>query len=75
MEAFHRAMPDSPITKSYLIVSVITTVACHLNVVHPVVLYFDVDLILQGQVWRILTNFFFFGAVSFNSALQMVRIL
>jgi Derlin-2/3 len=66
-------MPNSPITKAYLTASVITTAACHMNVVHPMVLYFDVDLILQGQLWRIVTNFLFFGSVGFNTVMQMVR--
>ena len=70
-EWFRNAMPESPITKSYCAACAATTAACALNVVHPVVLYFDVDLILRGELWRILTNFLFFGTLGLNSLLQL----
>ncbi len=32
-----------------------------MQIITPFNVYFNTKLIMQGQVWRLLTNFFFFG--------------
>jgi hypothetical protein len=40
----------------------LTTALCALELVRPFQLYFDPRYILvEGQLWRLATNFFFFG--------------
>jgi len=61
-----------PVTRMYLTTSVLITVACSLELISPFTLYFNVHLIfLKWQVWRLFTNFFFFGAVSLDFFFHM----
>jgi len=61
-----------PVTRVYLTGSVLVTVACSLELISPFTLYFNVQLIfLKWQVWRLFTNFFFFGAVSLDFLFHM----
>eukprot|EP00457_Paulinella_chromatophora_P014921 gb/GEZN01015426.1/.p1 GENE.gb/GEZN01015426.1/~~gb/GEZN01015426.1/.p1 ORF type:complete len:209 (+),score=17.88 gb/GEZN01015426.1/:102-728(+) len=51
-----------PITKIYVAGSILTTTACALDLVSPFTLYYSPHLVFQKfQVWRLFTNFFFFG--------------
>lgn len=49
-----------------------TTCAVHLDLISPFQLYFNPNLILQGQVWRLLTTFLFFGTVGFSFLFNMI---
>mmetsp|Transcript_35178 Transcript_35178/g.48979 ORF Transcript_35178/g.48979 Transcript_35178/m.48979 type:complete len:245 (+) Transcript_35178:160-894(+) len=61
VEQWIREIP--PITRTYMIGAVLTTAACALELVSPFSLYFSATLIFnKGQFWRLMTNFFFFGA-------------
>lgn len=52
-----------PITRTYAACALLTTAACALDVLSPFSLYFSWPMVVhKGQVWRIVTNFFFFGA-------------
>jgi Derlin-2/3 len=54
------------ITRTYMLLALLTTTLCALDVVTPFQLYLSFELIVQeGQYWRLLTNFFFFGG-NFN---------
>ncbi|CAN0191653.1 unnamed protein product, partial [Phaeothamnion confervicola] len=44
---------------------------CALDVVSPYSFYFNPTLILRGQVWRLATNFLFFGNLSFDFLFHM----
>ncbi len=56
-----------PITRAYLTASVLTTGACALDLLSPFSLYFSPALVVHKlQLWRIFTNFFFFGAISLD---------
>lgn len=59
---------DIPVvSRAYLTASFITTAACALDVVSPFSLYYNFNLIFyKGQVWRLLTNFLFFGLFSLD---------
>jgi len=60
------------ITRVYLTTSVVTTAACALELVSPFSLYFNAQLVVyKFQVWRLLTNFFFFGALGLDFLFHM----
>ncbi|XP_066291557.1 derlin-2-like [Branchiostoma lanceolatum] len=61
------------ITRAYTTASVLTTIAVQLDIITPFQLYFNPDLILyQYQVWRLVTNFLFFGTIGFNFLFNMI---
>ena len=61
-----------PVTRVYLTGSVLVTVGCTLELISPFTLYFNVNLIfLKMQVWRLFTNFLFFGSVSLDFLFHM----
>lgn len=64
---------DIPIiSRTYLTVSFVTTAACALDLVSPFSLYYNFNLIFHnGEVWRLLTNFFFFGKFSLEFVFHM----
>ena len=49
------------VSRVYLTAAVGTTTACFMDFVSPLTLYYNYDLILRGQYWRILSYFLFFG--------------
>eukprot|EP00474_Spongospora_subterranea_P010095 CRZ10553.1 hypothetical protein [Spongospora subterranea] len=56
-----RAIP--PVTRSYLVAAVVTTTLCSLDIVSPYSLFLSWPAVVkQGQVWRLVTTFLFFGA-------------
>ncbi|KAK1787568.1 hypothetical protein P4O66_016056, partial [Electrophorus voltai] len=61
------------VTRTYTTACVLTTAACQLELITPFQLYFNPDLILKHyQVWRLVTNFLFFGPVGFNFLFNMI---
>mmetsp|Transcript_38957 Transcript_38957/g.154159 ORF Transcript_38957/g.154159 Transcript_38957/m.154159 type:complete len:254 (-) Transcript_38957:3993-4754(-) len=68
-EEWFRLMP--PVTRSYVALSVITTGMCALDMISPLKLYLNWTQILEGQVWRLLTNFFFFGKFGLDFLFHM----
>lgn len=63
---------DVPIvTRTYVALVLITTVAIELNIVSALHLYFNLDAILDGQVWRIVTAFLYFGDLNINFMLHL----
>ncbi|EEY61542.1 Der1-like family, putative [Phytophthora infestans T30-4] len=60
------------VSRLYLTGSFLTTTACALDLVSPFSLYFNFNLIFfKGQVWRLLTNFMFFGLFSLDFLFHM----
>jgi len=60
------------ISRMYLTGSFLTTAACALDLISPFSLYFNYKLIFQkGQVWRLITNFLFFGTFSLDFIFHM----
>ena len=60
------------ISRVYLTGSFLTTVACALDLISPFSLYFNFNLIFyKGQVWRLITNFLFFGLFSLDFLFHM----
>jgi len=60
------------ITKAYLVMAVGTTALCMFGTIAPIQIYLDFDLIFKKyEIWRLLTNFLFFGKFSMKFMFQM----
>lgn len=71
-DPFEWYMDIPVVSRTYLTVSFVTTAACALELVSPFSLYFNFTLIFyKGEVWRLLTNFFFFGTFSLDFLFHM----
>ncbi|XP_070572557.1 derlin-2-like [Ptychodera flava] len=66
-------MQTPPITRAYTTACVLTTLAVQLDIITPFQLYFNPDLIFSKyQLWRLVTNFLFFGTIGFNFLFNMI---
>ncbi|PAA71365.1 hypothetical protein BOX15_Mlig028359g1 [Macrostomum lignano] len=60
-------------TRGYTTACLLTTLAVQLDIVSPFQLYFHPTLIFKNlQLWRLITNFCFFGTFGFNFFFNMV---
>ena len=60
------------ITRSYVAIAILVTASCSLELVSPFSLYFNLKLIMfKLQLWRLFTNFFFFGALGVDFLFHM----
>ena len=59
------------VSRVYLTAAVGTTTACFMDFVSPLTLYYNYELILRGQYWRILSSFLFFGSFSLDFLFHM----
>ena len=64
---------DIPVvSRAYLTLSFLTTAACALDLVSPFSLYFNYTLIVEkAQVWRLFSNFLFFGTLGIDFVFHM----
>eukprot|EP00742_Colponemidia_sp_Colp-10_P006153 GILJ01006586.1.p1 GENE.GILJ01006586.1~~GILJ01006586.1.p1 ORF type:complete len:278 (+),score=13.17 GILJ01006586.1:73-906(+) len=70
VEDWYKEIPI--ITRCYMTVAFLTTVACAVDLVSPFALYFNRSLIFEKfQVWRLITNFFFFGTFGLDFLFHM----
>ncbi|XP_020833319.1 derlin-3 isoform X4 [Phascolarctos cinereus] len=61
------------VTRAYTAACVLTTAAVQLELITPFQLYFNPDLIFRKfQVWRLVTNFLFFGPLGFSFFFNML---
>ena len=61
-----------PITRSYVAGAILVTASCSLELVSPFSLYFNMQLVFEKlQLWRLFTNFFFFGALGVDFLFHM----
>ncbi|XP_078064430.1 derlin-2 isoform X4 [Mustelus asterias] len=61
------------VTRAYTTACVLTTAAVQLEIITPFQLYFNPELVFKHyQVWRLITNFLFFGTVGFNFLFNMI---
>ncbi|CAC5357837.1 DERL2_3 [Mytilus coruscus] len=66
-------MQMPPVTRAYTTACVITTIAVQLDIITPFQIYFNPDLIFRKfQVWRLVTNFMYFGPIGFNFLFNMI---
>ncbi len=55
------------VTRTYLTLAFITTAGCALEIISPFSVYFNAQLIVRKlQLWRLVTNFFFFGSLGMD---------
>ena len=60
------------ITRTYVTGAIVVTASCSLELVSPFSLYFNLKLVLfKLQVWRLFTNFFFFGSLGIDFLFHM----
>jgi len=60
------------ISRLYFTGAFLTTAGCALDIISPFSLYFNFDLIFfQGQIWRLLTTYLFFGMFSIDFIFHM----
>ena len=58
---------------SFVLACVLTSAAVQLNLLSPLQLYFNPNLIInQLQLWRLITTFVFFGNFNFNFFFNMI---
>jgi len=70
IEDWYKQMPI--ITRSYLTLSFLTTAGIALDVISPYSVYFNAKLIFQRfQLWRLFTNFFYFGHLGLDFLFHM----
>eukprot|EP00899_Mesostigma_viride_P007631 jgi/Mesvir1/1686/Mv21148-RA.1 len=70
LEEWYKQMPV--ITRSYLTLSFLTTAGCALELISPFSIYFNRSLIFSKlQLWRLFTNFFFFGNLGLDFLFHM----
>jgi Derlin-2/3 len=67
----HRYKEIPIISRVYLTGSFLVSAACALQYIHPLNIYFNLKLIMAGQVWRLVSNFFFFGEFSLDFVFHM----
>eukprot|EP00605_Chrysophyceae_sp_TOSAG23-4_P001334 GSChrysophyteH1.ASY1.ANO1.1451.1 assembled CDS len=61
-----------PVSRLYLSCAVGVTSACFLDILSPLTLYYNYDLIVEkGQYWRLVTSFLFFGSFSLDFLFHM----
>lgn len=60
------------VTRVYTTACVLTTFAVQLGFVTPLQLLYHPQLILQGEVWRLITCFLFFGQIGFSFLFNMI---
>jgi len=69
----HEYMQIPTVTKAYTTACVLTTMAVQMEMISPFQIYFNPDLILKKwEVWRLVTNFLYFGNVGFNFLFNML---
>lgn len=70
IEEWYRQLPV--ITRTYVTLSFLTTAGCALEVITPFNVYFNAKLIFKnGEVWRLFTNFFYFGSLGIDFVFHM----
>lgn len=55
-----------PVTRVYLGLVALTTLATHLELCTTYSLFFSRQLILEGQYWRLITSFLYLGSLGFD---------
>lgn len=73
-QTFQQEYMQMPVvTRTYATACVVTTLAVQLELITPFQLYFNPELIFQRyQLWRLITNFLFFGTIGFNFFFNMI---
>jgi Derlin-2/3 len=60
-----------PVTRAYVTLSSTVTILCALDVLSPMKLYYSWEGVKRLQLWRIFTNFFYFGPFGMDFLFHM----
>eukprot|EP01122_Echinamoeba_exundans_P011705 TRINITY_DN4749_c0_g1_i1.p1 TRINITY_DN4749_c0_g1~~TRINITY_DN4749_c0_g1_i1.p1 ORF type:complete len:250 (+),score=25.53 TRINITY_DN4749_c0_g1_i1:76-825(+) len=70
VDRWYRNLPI--ITKAYMTACCLTTLAVHLDLINALDIFLNFNLVTQKlQVWRLVTNFFFFGGFDLSFIFHM----
>lgn len=70
VEDWYKQLPI--VTRTYVTLAFLTTAGCALEIITPFNVYFNAKLICQKfELWRLLTNFFFFGNLGLDFVFHM----
>jgi len=71
IESWFKNLPV--ITKSYMTACCVTTLAIHLDIIKIMDIYLNFQLVYEKyEVWRLFTNFLFFGYISLSFIFHMI---
>lgn len=71
-QLIRRYMDIPVVSRLYFTGAFLTTAGCALDIISPFSLYFNFDLIFfQGQIWRLITTYLFFGMFSIDFLFHM----
>jgi|UniRef100_A0A7S1SZ48 Derlin-2/3 len=74
VEEWYKELP--PITRGYVTLSFLTTAGCAMDIISPFNVYFNAKLIFRRwQLWRLFTNFFFFGSLGLDFVFHIFFLL
>ena len=59
------------VSRLYLTGAFLSTAACAVDIITPFSLYFNWTLVMQGQVWRLITAYLYFGLFSVDFLFHM----
>lgn len=72
MRNLYRYTKIPPVSRVYLTGAFLTTAACAVDIISPLTLYFNYELVVQkGQLWRLITPYLFFGVFSVDFLFHM----
>ncbi|KAI9307080.1 derlin-3-like protein [Cunninghamella echinulata] len=69
IETWYTEIP--PITRIYVTAACLTSLAIQLGIIHPLQLWLNFESVLNGQWWRLITNFLYFGPLSIDFFFHM----
>jgi len=67
--SWYRDIP--PVSRFYFTSAFLTTACCAIEVINPYYLYYNPELIFEGQIWRLFSPFLFFGVFSVDFLFNM----
>mmetsp|Transcript_31121 Transcript_31121/g.69162 ORF Transcript_31121/g.69162 Transcript_31121/m.69162 type:complete len:250 (-) Transcript_31121:459-1208(-) len=74
IEEWYKSLPI--VTRTYVTLAFLTTAGCALEIITPFNVYYNANLIYKkGEVWRLFTNFFFFGNLGLDFVFHMFFLL
>ncbi len=64
-------MEIPPVSRIYFTSAFLTTTCCAIDIINPYSLYYNTELIFEGQIWRLVSPFLFFGRFSIDFLFNM----
>lgn len=64
-------MDIPPVSRIYFTSAFLTTTCCAIEIINPYYLYYNPELIFEGQIWRLFSPFLFFGVFSVDFLFNM----